>query len=66
MKKDINFSKTIASAKAALYCGVKRCETCGTPNWDNGPVCGNCGEDPNKIPEGTVPFNPLFSRGGCQ
>ena len=58
MKKNNYPDKKIISVKAFLGCGVARCKSCGTPNWDNGPVCGNCGEDPDKKPEGTLPFNP--------
>jgi len=25
-----------------------RCRHCGTPNPDNGPICGNCDQPPDK------------------
>jgi len=29
-----------------LDCGAFRCRICGTPNYDGGPVCGDCDENP--------------------
>ena len=42
-----------------------RCLHCGTPNPDQGPVCGNCGENPFVLQNGeTIPFDPrLISKG---
>ncbi|HAJ44903.1 MAG: hypothetical protein UV53_C0009G0007 [Candidatus Azambacteria bacterium GW2011_GWE1_42_9] len=45
-----------------LNCGAERCRTCGTPNWDGGDICGNCGEDPKAKPVGTLPFDPFFNQ----
>ena len=51
----------------SLSCDVERCWNCGTPNWDLGSVCGNCGENPETKPEGTFAFNPTLMNqiGGC-
>lgn len=46
----------------SLNCSVKRCKTCGTPNWDGGLVCGNCDANPDEKPEASLPFDPFFNQ----
>jgi len=49
---------TRANLIVRFDCGTKRCKSCGAPVFDDGPVCGNCDEDPDEKPCDTITFDP--------